>query len=128
MDMNKYKEYAPILVRVAMSLVFLWFGLNQVFDSASWVGWLPQWAYSIPISPATLIILNGTFEVIFGTFLLLGLFTRISALLLTLHLLGITISIGYNDVGIRDLGLTLATFSVFMYGMDQFCLDNKRKR
>lgn len=57
---------------------------------------------------------------------MIGKFTQFSSLLLSLHLLGITFTIGYNDVGIRDLGLTLATFAVFLNGSDRWCLDQRK--
>ena len=72
---DKYKEYAPALARISISLVFLWFGLNEIFNTEAWLIWLPQFAYNLPIAPTTLVLLNGTFEVIFGGLLLLGLFT-----------------------------------------------------
>lgn len=125
--MNTYKEYAPLILRIGISLVFLWFGLTQIFNRDSLIGYLPQFAYSLPIEPFTLILFNGIFETILGLFLLVGLYTRVSSFLLGLHLLVITFSLGYNDVAIRDLGLTLATFAVFLNGADKWSLDNKIK-
>ena len=125
MDLNKYKQYAPAILRVALALVFLWFGLNQVFNSEFWISWLPQFVYSLPIAPTTLVLINGTFEVIFGGLLLLGLFTRVTAFLFFIHLLVIGFNLGYNDIAIRDLGLSLAIFSVFLSGPDKWCLDKK---
>ena len=60
--------------------------------------------------------------------LLVGYYTRVSSLLLTIHLLGISISLGYNDIAIRDLVLTIATFVVFLNGKDKWCLDSKYKK
>lgn len=125
--MNTYRNYAPTIVRIGISLVFLWFGLNQIFDSSSFLGWLPQFAYSLPIEPLTLILFNGLFETFFGVLLLTGLFTRISALVLGIHLLSIAFSQGYNDILIRDLGLAAVTFAIFLYGPDNWSLDRKVK-
>ena len=72
-------------------------------------------------------LINGIFETIFGFLLLIGLYTRTSSLFLAIHLLTITISLGYNDIAIRDLGLTIATFAIFIHGKDKWCLDNKIK-
>jgi len=125
--MGSPKEYAPVFLRISISLVFLWFGLVQLFDRESMIGYLPQFAYSLPVEPFTLIFLNGIFETVLGGLLLLGLFTRISSFLLGLHLIGITFSLGYNDIAIRDLGLALATFAIFLHGPDKWCLDKKRR-
>lgn len=127
-DMERYKDYAPVIVRIGISLVFLWFGINQLFDSSSFLGYLPEWSYNNPLiqlNPATLIFFNGSFEAVFGLLLLLGLLVRLSSLLLALHLLGIAISLGYNDVFVRDIGLVLATLSVFLNGADRLSLNKK---
>ena len=126
-SINKYKDYAPFILRIGISLVLLWFGLNQIFDTESWLGWLPQWAFSLSIEPTAIIILNGIFETIFGALLLLGLVTRFAAVVISVHLLIISFSIGYNDVAVRDFGLSLATFSIFLYGPDRLSLDKKIK-
>ena len=125
MKIDKYKKYAPALTRISISLVFLWFGFNEIFNTEAWLIWLPQFAYNLPITPTTLVLINGTFEIIFGGLLLLGLFTRIAAFLLFIHLLGISFSIGYSDVAIRDLGLSLVTLSIFLSGPDKWCLEEK---
>jgi hypothetical protein len=56
---------------------------------------------------------------------LLGIYTRISALFLGLHLFGIAFSLGINAVRIRDFGLAVATISVFLNGNDFMCLSHK---
>jgi len=122
-NIDNYKKYAPAIVRVGVSFVFLWFGLNQIFDTSSFLGWLPSWAYSIPISGSVLVIMSGITEVIFGLLLLLGLFTRISALILLLHLIVIITGLGYNDIMIRDIGLAFATLSVLVNGKDVWSLS-----
>jgi hypothetical protein len=32
--------------------------------------------------------------------------------------------VGYGAIGARDLSLAIATFSIFLHGADEFCLDN----
>ena len=127
MDINKYKIYAPTVVRIGVSLVMLWFGLNQLFDSSSWIGYLPEFALNLPLEATTVVMFNGIFETIFGLALLLGLFTRFVAFILTLHLLGIISTLGYNEIAVRDFGLMLAMFSVFLHGPDKYCLETKWK-
>lgn len=141
--MKNQKEYAPVLVRLALALVFLWFGLNQLLDPGSFFGYIPQWIYphsasmvhehslqgihALPLTPHIIVMGNGVFETVFGVLLLLGLFTRVSSLLLSAHLLLIAFSFGYNDLFVRDFGLALATLSVFFNGPDKWCLDRRRK-
>src|SRR3989344_4719251 len=120
------KEYAPILTRIAISIVFLWFGINQIINPEHFMGYLPNFILSSTFAK-TFIYLNGTFEIIFGTLLAIGFFTRTAALLLSIHLIGIIIGLGYNNIAVRDFGLMLITFSIFLGGKDKWCLDYKRK-
>lgn len=68
----------------------------------------------VPLPVGTLILGNAIFELLFGVALLLGLYTRLVAGILTLHLAHIVTIVGYNAIGVRDFGLTLAMFSVFL--------------
>jgi uncharacterized membrane protein YphA (DoxX/SURF4 family) len=121
--MEKLKTFAPIFLRISMSLVILWFGVEQIIDAPSWLGFLPSWTTALPLSQITLVHVNGIFEIVFGTFLLLGFYTRIVALLLALHLFDIAYIVGYDAIGIRDLGLALSTTAIFLYGADTFSFD-----
>ncbi len=119
------RNHAAIFLRYSVAFLFLWFGLNQLFDGGAWVAWLPAWIYSLPIEPLTFIYVNGFFETLFGLFLFLGLFTRLSALILALHLFGIAFTLGYNDIAVRDFCLALATMAVAFYGSDSWSFDKK---
>ncbi|MDP2704854.1 MAG: DoxX family membrane protein [Patescibacteria group bacterium] len=119
------QKFAPVVVRIGVSLVFLWFGFSQIGNPSTWFGFLPDW---IPMSYQTIFIyINGGFEIVFGTLLLLGVFTRVAALLLALHLAGIVVTVGYSAIGVRDFGLTLATLSVFLHGPDAFTIDSRSR-
>ena len=122
----KLMEYSRILTRIAISIVFLWFGINQVINPDYFMGYLPSFIL-LSNYAKTFIYLNGIFEIIFGILLTIGLFTRTAALLLTIHLFGIIIGLGYNDIAVRDFGLMLVTFAIFLGGKDKWCLDWKRK-
>ena len=129
MERINYGKYAPIFLRISLSAVFLWFGYASIFKYELLLGYLPSFTYSIPlISLREILFINGLFEIVFGLALLAGFYTRVSALLLSLHTLSIAYSLGYNDIAIRDLGIALATFAVFLNGEDEWCLDRKLKR
>jgi uncharacterized membrane protein YphA (DoxX/SURF4 family) len=95
----------------------LWFGFSQLFNPNMFLGYVPIMfdAYA-PV----LVTLNGVIEVVLGFVLLSGFLTRPAALILALHLAGITASLGYNEIAVRDFGLVLATLSVFLYGKDNW--------
>ncbi|MFT4261246.1 MAG: DoxX family membrane protein [Candidatus Woesearchaeota archaeon] len=120
----KMKSLAIPSLRYAMGLVFIYFGSNQLMNPNRWTALVPDWIQNI-VSANTVVTMNGIFEIIFGILLILGLFTKLASLLLALHLVGITIGMGYNPVGVRDFGLTIATFAIFVSDVDEYCLDNK---
>lgn len=125
MFMNKLKTFSPTILRIGIALVFIWFGIDQIIDPTSYVGFLPDWLISIShMAPKTIVLLNGTFEIIFGTALAFGLFTRFVAFLLFLHMADITFTVGYDAIGVRDFGLTIASLAVWLNGFDFLTLDN----
>jgi uncharacterized membrane protein YphA (DoxX/SURF4 family) len=124
----EWSKISKTLLRIAMSGVFLWFGISQLAQPETFLGWLPAWTDLLPITPERFIVLNGAFEALFGTLLLIGIFTRAVAVLLSLHLVGIALSLGYNDVMVRDVGLALATLSIALAGPDPWCLDARIAR
>ncbi len=125
-ERNRY--LAPTVVRVAISLVFLWFGLTQIFNPQMIAAYAPVWAENFPLGGTIgFVQMNGIFETIFGTLLILGLFTRVSAFLLAIHLLGIISQLGYNDIAVRDVGLMLVTIGIWLHGPDEKSLDSRIK-
>ena len=119
-------EYGKIILRISLSLVFLWFGINQIYSPLEWVGFIPNFLSQI-ISAKTLIILNGSFEIIFGLMMLTGLYLRIVSLFLSLHLISIALSLGYSALLVRDLGLAFAVLATLFLGPDKWCLDKKNE-
>src|SRR3989344_8048845 len=112
-------QFALPVLRAGLVMLFLWFGLSQVTAPTDWVAWAPQWTESLGLSAATVVLLNGLFEVVLGVLLAIGIYTRIVAFLLSLHLLFIAYEIGYNDIGVRDFALAVATFSLALFGPDR---------
>lgn len=117
------QKWSGIVLRVGIGAIMIWFASQQLNDPSSWVGYLPDWTKSLPISQITFVYLNGWFELTFGALLIAGFYTRIVALFLSLHLLGIVFSVGYEPTGVRDFGLTVALFSIFLYGPSAWSLD-----
>lgn len=124
--LEKFKEYAPVVLRISMALVFLWFAINQLISPSNWTGYLPNFLLNTS-NPEFFIYMNAIFEIIFGSTLILGMFTRISALLLGIHLLGISITMGWTAIAIRDYGLAFATITIFLNGPDKWCINKSQK-
>ncbi len=117
------KKYAPVVVRVGIALVVLWFGVEQILHPEMWVFLLPTWTTMLGLSPTVLIYLNGAFELVVGTALIAGIATRYTALIIALHLFDIAYTVGYGDVAVRDVGLALSAVSIFLNGRDDWSLD-----
>ena len=117
------KDLANVILRVSLALVFLYFGISQISDPGAWSVFVPDFFKVSGISGNNVVLFNGFVELVLGTFLLIGLYVRISALILSLHLFGIAFSIGFNPLGIRDFGLAFATLALYFYGYDRYTVD-----
>jgi len=116
------QKYGFVLLRVALSLVFLWFGINQLYSPSSWLGFVPSFLGAFA-APKLFVLLNGCVEVILGMLLLFGFYVRWVSLILGIHLIGISFSLGYSAIAVRDFGLSMATISLFFFEPDKFCLE-----
>jgi uncharacterized membrane protein YphA (DoxX/SURF4 family) len=121
------KNIAPVILRYGLSLVFIWFGINQLLNPSNFLGYLPNFIFSSDYA-STFVIINGLFEIILSLFLIAGKFTRIVAFILSLHLIGIIFELGYGEVAIRDFGLLVATLSIMFYGPDSLSMDKRRRK
>lgn len=109
------------LLRISLAFVFLWFGFSQISNPSIWTSFVPEWATNI-MDAGVLVLLNGVLEIIAGFLLAFGIFPRYVALLLGVHLFIIATSLGLSAIGVRDIGLALATLSLFFFENDSFSL------
>lgn len=113
--MTTFQRYGLIVLRIGLSILYLWFGFSQLLDGADWISWVPAWAVTLThLQPLVIVHLNGLFELVMGTLLVTGLWVRPVALLLSAHLALVTFDIGLTAIGMRDLALTAATFALGM--------------
>ncbi len=109
-------------IRYSLVLLFLWFGVQQLIDAPTWVGFLPEWTGYIPVPGELFVQLNGWMEVVFAVLLMLGVFTRVVAAVLGVHLLFIAVSVG-GAIGVRDAALGLVTIAFALSPADRWTLD-----
>jgi uncharacterized membrane protein YphA (DoxX/SURF4 family) len=122
--MNK-KDCAPVVLRIGLSFIFLWFGLTQLFDQSAWVSFIPEFVTkSTGLSAETFVIFNGIFEVFFASLLAFGIWTRLVASLLFIHMFAIIADVGLSPIGIRDIGLMFALLSVAFFGSDKHSISH----
>jgi uncharacterized membrane protein YphA (DoxX/SURF4 family) len=99
------------LLRFGLVAVYIYFGISQLIDPVSWSGIVPAWATLGLIDPVTIVYGNAVFEIIFAGLLAFGVWTKWVSILLGIHLGVITLTLGLTPAGVRDFGLTLATFA-----------------
>ena len=113
-----------VILRYGLAVLFLWFGFSQLLDGINWVSWVPEWAVNLlHLPPAMIVLANGLLEVVGGSLLALGFFVRPVALVLALHLSVIVFEIGATAIGVRDFGLTAATFALALLSPDKSSSD-----
>jgi len=88
---------------------------------------LPEWFGYIPIPGEIIVRLNGFVEVLLAIMLILGVYVRIIAAFLALHLFMIAASIG-GATGVRDLVLAISTGLLALNVPDKWTLDAKQKK
>ena len=121
------KNIGISVVRIGMSLVYLWFGSSQLIDTDKWTALIPGYATKlIGVSTHTMVLGNGAFEIVFGLLLLIGFYSRFVSGILALHAIHIVTIVGYNAIGVRDFGLAIAMIGVFLSSPDAWTLDYKK--
>ena len=121
------ETYGHAVTRIGLSGVLLWFGVSQVMSPADWTGYLPEMVLSLTgMSGTALVGLNGAIEVACGALLLIGLFTRLVAFVMGVHLMLIAASLGNSAVAIRDWGLAAACLSLVFTGPGAWAFDKRR--
>lgn len=115
-----------IVLRWSWVALFFWFGSQQLINPSDWVGFLPEFTGYLPIPGEMLVQLNGLFEIVLAIALLLGVYTRVSATLLALHLLGIAVVAG-GAIGVRDAALAMVGFAIALDTPDAWTMDAKQK-
>lgn len=105
-------SYTTTVLRLGLGATILWFGVSQLMDPSNWIGWVPAWTAFTGLSLTTIVLVNGVFETVLGACLVLGLFVRVAASLLFLHMVLIIADIGLNEIGVRDFGLAAALLAL----------------
>lgn len=116
------------VLRIGLALVFLVFGIWKAQTPVAWVIFLPNWvagavADSESLDAFGVLRLMGFVEAVLGLQLLLGFFTKSTAFVCTLLLAGIVFHVGFDQIGMRDLGLMTAAFSLCFVGGGPWSMD-----
>ncbi len=102
--------WAPVILRIGLGAVFLWFGWSALTSTDMWIRLVPAWVSFIG-TPEALVKAHGVFEIVFGLLLILGVYGRLVAAILMFNLLH-TVFLVSGPTMIRDIGLTIALLSL----------------
>lgn len=128
MNSQKISDFAPLILRLAMTAVFVWFGVSQILNTGPWVSLVPSWATGFGLNAVDVVHLNGAFELILALLLGTGFYVRWVAGLLANHLFVITTGLGLSATGVRDFGLSFATLAIAFFGNDKYCFSYKEEK
>jgi len=113
-----------LVLRYSWALMFLWFGVEQLLAPTKWITYLPELTGYFPIPGIMFVRLNGWMEIVLAFALMLGIYTRFSALLLAIHLAGIAVTSG-GAIGVRDATLATVGLAIAFDKPDPWTLDAK---
>lgn len=118
------KDFASLFLRIGLAVIFLWFGIDKFFNPSVWANFVPEWMLPLIIINMTVFIyIQGAIEAIIGALLIVGYKTRIAALAAAVTLFVILISVGLNDIGLRDFGLLCAAITLSLLGSNIWSVD-----
>lgn len=92
------------------AFVFAYFGIVKFTNPEAWVLWMPEWLDGqLSLDLTQWMYVTGISELVIAAALLfpVRIVQRIAALLAALHLTAIIIQVGWNDTGVRDIGLLM---------------------
>lgn len=126
---QKYHWLAPILLRAGVAVVFLIFGIDKFFHVNAWLAYVPPWlVLFIPLDLTLFMHIQGGIEAVLGFLLLIGFWSRTVSFLCALHLAGIIVAVGYNEITVRDFGLFMATLALSLREQGKWSIDSLLKK
>lgn len=121
---QEWQWLAPILLRCGIGLVFLLFGVDKFLHMNVWSAYMPQWLPPLlPFSITTFLYFQGGLEAVLGFFLIIGFWSRTSAFLCALIIMGIIASLGINEITIRDFGLLMGALALSLREQGKWSVD-----
>jgi len=130
--LNKFRPTVPLILRVVLGSLFVWHGIDKFDVGISTIeGMFESWGVLAPgfTAPFTAVI-----EIVGGAALVLGIGTRIAAMLLSVLMIGALIYVK-KDLGIissqpmpgaeLDLAILAGLVTVLFTGPGRYSIDDK---
>ena len=109
------ESYAKWLLIAGLAFVFGYFGIDKFVHPDIWIGWMPMWMEGLMgMTREMWLPIIGASEVMLAVMLIIPvrIIQRIGAILVALHLVAILTQVGWNDIGIREIGLLMSALSL----------------
>lgn len=119
---NEYAKYAYLVLRIGLGLVIFLAGAHKLVAPEVWTTYAAPWVTTLwpdrLVEFEIVMMLNGVFELLFGVALIAGIYTTVTAGIITLSLGAVVVDLlsgavmtgKFVDILIRDIGLfALAT-------------------
>ena len=105
----------PIL-RLGLGITFVWMGVLIFQNPAAYGNLIAPWAAELlVISTTTIATIVAVIDVIIGALMIVNFWTRIAAIIGTIHLLIVfVITFGNDATSAREIGLLAATTALFL--------------
>jgi len=112
-----YDRIRHLLMRMALSLVFIIFGLWEIISPQYWQGFVPNFVASMMPNLHPLVMFHGAILLFAGLAILLGFYMRIASAVAFIMLLEINLSLiiesGFSDLFVRDFALLFLAAAIF---------------
>jgi len=103
------------ILRVGLAITFLWIAVLIFKEPEAWGAMLQPWAAGLlPIPIETAMIGTAVLDLLIGFLLLLDVWVLLAAILGSIHLLIIIITVGINSITVRDVGLLAGTLALLI--------------
>lgn len=105
-------KHSQLVLRLGLTFVFGWFGIDKFLHVSTWYGWIPAWLSFVPQNMFLYVL--GVLELVAAILLLGGRFVRFASLGCAALLIGVVASFGINEITVRDIGLIAMALALAM--------------
>lgn len=116
----KFAKNYPLVMRLSLAIVFVYFGISEILNPAYFSGYIPPFIASLTFFNSNLLIQTHGIALTLLSFSLLSRFhLRFIGILIMLMLIqiiaGLLLTSGFNEIVIRDIGLLGLALSIWLY-------------
>ncbi|MSR67965.1 hypothetical protein EXS65_04050 [Candidatus Peribacteria bacterium] len=107
---------ARSILIIGIAFVFLYFGIEKFVHPNLWIVWMPDWMDGLlGLTLGSWLSIVGVTEIVIAVLLLVPvrIVRQVAIIAASLHLFGIVMEVGWNDVGVRDIGLMFMSVSLW---------------